>query len=62
MVTFAGIEKLLGVADGKAVEMRVRTGRRAGNRVEIVEGAAAGDTVVVEPGNLVGGQPVSIVP
>lgn len=62
VVTFAGIEKLLGVEGGHAVEKRVRTGRRAGDRIEIVEGAAAGDTVVVEPGNLVGGQPVSIVP
>jgi RND family efflux transporter MFP subunit len=62
VISFAGIEKVLGVEDGKAVEKRVRTGRRAGDRVEILEGAAAGDTVVVEPGNLVGGQPVTVVP
>ncbi|MFL6202610.1 MAG: efflux RND transporter periplasmic adaptor subunit [Thermoanaerobaculia bacterium] len=62
VVSFAGIEKVLGVADGKAVEKRVKTGRRAGDRVEILEGAAAGDVVVVEPGNLVDGQPVTIVP
>lgn len=62
IVSFAGIEKVLGVADGKAVEKRVKTGRRAGDRVEILEGAAAGDLVVVEPGNLVDGQPVTIVP
>jgi RND family efflux transporter MFP subunit len=62
IVSFAGIEKVIGVADGKAVEKRVKTGRRAGDRVEILEGTAAGDVVVVEPGNLVDGQPVTIVP
>ncbi len=62
IVSFAGIEKLIGVADGKAVEKRVKTGRRSGDRVEILDGAAAGDIVVVEPGNLVDGQPVTIVP
>lgn len=61
VVSFAGIEKVLGVADGHAVEKRVKTGRRAGDRVEILEGAAAGDLVVVEPGNLVDGQPVTVV-
>ena len=62
VVSFAGIEKVIGVADGKAVEKRVKTGRRAGDRVEILEGAAAGDVVVVQPGNLVDGQPVTIIP
>jgi RND family efflux transporter MFP subunit len=62
VVSFAGIEKVIGVADGKAVEKRVKTGRRSGDRVEILEGAAAGDVVVVEPGNLVDGQPVTVVP
>jgi RND family efflux transporter MFP subunit len=62
VISFAGIDKVLGVADGKAVEKRVRTGRRAGDRVEILEGTAAGDTVVLEPGNLVDGQPVTVVP
>ncbi len=62
VISFAGIDKVLGVADGKAVEKRVRTGRRSGDRVEILEGAAAGDTVVLEPGNLVDGQPVTVVP
>lgn len=61
VITFAGIEKVIAVENGKAVEKRVRTGRRAGERVEILEGVAAGDTVVLEPGNLVGGQPVTVV-
>lgn len=62
IVQFAGIEKVMGVEGGKAVEKRVRTGRRAGGRVEIVQGVAAGDPVVLEPGNLVGGQRVQVAP
>jgi RND family efflux transporter MFP subunit len=58
VVSFAGIDKVMGVEAGKAVERRVRTGRRTGDRVEILEGVAAGDPVVVAPGNLVGGQAV----
>lgn len=62
IVRFAGIEKVMGVEAGKAVEKRVRTGRRAGDRIEIVDGVAAGDSVVLNPGNLVGGQPVKVAP
>jgi RND family efflux transporter MFP subunit len=61
IVTFAGIEKVIGVEDGKAVEKRVQTGRRAGDRVEIVDGVKAGDAIVAVPGNLVTGQPVKVV-
>ena len=60
LVTFAGIEKVLTVEEGKAVEKRVRTGRRAGDRVEVLEGLSAGELVVVSPGNLVDGQAVSV--
>lgn len=59
LVSFAGIEKVLTVEEGKAVEKRVRTGRRAGDRVEIVEGLQGGELVIVAPGNLVGGQAVA---
>ena len=61
IVTFAGIEKVLAVADNAAVEKRVRTGRRIDDRIEIVEGIAAGDEVVVRPGNLVAGEPVQVI-
>ena len=61
IVTFAGIEKVLTIAEGKAVEKRVRTGRRVGEQVEIIEGIAAGNQVIVQPGNLVAGQPVKVV-
>jgi multidrug efflux pump subunit AcrA (membrane-fusion protein) len=49
------------VAKGTAIEKRVRTGRRIDDRVEIIEGIAAGDEVVVRPGNLVAGEPVQVV-
>jgi RND family efflux transporter MFP subunit len=61
IVTFAGIEKVLTVAGSKAVEVRVRTGRRLGDRVEITEGISVGNRVIVQPGNLVGGQPVTVI-
>ena len=61
VVVFAGIEKVLSVKDGRSIEKRVTTGRKEKERVEILEGLAAGEAIVVEPGNLVGGQPVTIV-
>ncbi len=60
VVTFAGLEKVFVVEGGKAVEKRIRTGRRSGDRVEILEGVAAGEPVVADPGNLVGGTPVTV--
>jgi membrane fusion protein, multidrug efflux system len=60
IVVFAGIEKVLMVRDGRSVEVRVQTGRREGDRVEVVTGLATGDRVVADPGNLVGGQPVHV--
>jgi RND family efflux transporter MFP subunit len=62
IVIFAGIEKVLTVRDGLSLEKRVQTGRRLGDRVEIVDGLNPQDLVVVEPGNLVGGQPVTVSP
>lgn len=60
IVVFAGVEKVLGVKDGKSVEIRVQTGRRQGDQVEIASGLRAGDAVVAQPGNLAGGQPVTV--
>lgn len=60
VVTFAGLEKVFCVKDGKSVEKRIRTGRRSGDRVEILEGVVAGEAVVADPGNLVGGTPVIV--
>jgi len=62
IIVFAGVEKVLIVRQGKTAEVRVTTGRRLGEDVEIVEGLKRGDAVVARPGNLVGGQPVTVVP
>jgi RND family efflux transporter MFP subunit len=61
IVTFAGIEKVLTIADGKVIEKRVRTGRPVGESVEIIEGLPAEQRVIVKPGNLVSGQAVTVV-
>jgi multidrug efflux pump subunit AcrA (membrane-fusion protein) len=59
--TFAGIEKVIVVQNGKAVEKPVTTGRRAADWTEVVSGVNLGDSVVVEPGNLQSGQAVNVV-
>jgi len=60
IVTFAGIDRVFTVQDGKASEERVRTGRHTADGVEILEGISAGDQVVNEPGNLTDGERVAI--
>jgi RND family efflux transporter MFP subunit len=60
LVTFAGIEKLLVVRQGKIAEVRVQTGRRAGESIEILSGIKPGEQVVLQPGNLASGQPVTV--
>jgi RND family efflux transporter MFP subunit len=62
IIVFAGVEKVLLVRQGKTAEVRVTTGRRLGEDVEILDGLKRGDPVVTKPGNLVGGQPVQVVP
>jgi RND family efflux transporter MFP subunit len=59
VVAFAGVTKVLTVADGKIVEARVRTGRRRGDQIEVLEGLAAGTPIVAEPGNLTAGTAVT---
>ncbi len=61
IVTFAGIEKVILVQNGKALEKPVTTGRRNGEWTEIVAGINVGDQVVVDPGNLQSGQAVEVV-
>jgi RND family efflux transporter MFP subunit len=58
IVTFAGLEKVISVQDGKSVEKTVTTGRKNEEKIEIAEGLKPGELVVVRPGNLTGGQPV----
>jgi RND family efflux transporter MFP subunit len=59
IVPFAGIQKVFTVKDNKAVEKSVLVGRREGDWV-VVEGLEANATIILSPGNLVSGQPVSI--
>ena len=61
IVTFAGIEKVIVVQNGKALEKPVTTGRRNGDWTEIVAGVNVGDQVIVDPGNLQSGQAVEVV-
>ncbi len=61
IVTFAGIEKVIVMQNGKAQEKPVTTGRRGQDWVEILSGVNVGDAVIISPGNLQSGQAVSVV-
>lgn len=61
IVIFAGIEKVIVVQNGKALEKPVTTGRRNGDWTEIVAGVNVGDQVIVDPGNLQSGMAVEVV-
>jgi RND family efflux transporter MFP subunit len=60
--TFAGLEKAFVVEDGRAAERDVTTGQREGEWVEITQGLADGDLVILDPGNLRNGAPVLTSP
>jgi multidrug efflux pump subunit AcrA (membrane-fusion protein) len=60
LVVFAGVEKLLVVKEGKVHEQRVRSGRRVGDSVEILDGVAPGDVVITSPGGLADGAVVRV--
>jgi RND family efflux transporter MFP subunit len=60
IVTFAGIEKVVVLQDGKALEKDVTTGRRRDDRVEVVSGLGRGESVVLDPAGLRTGQPVAV--
>jgi RND family efflux transporter MFP subunit len=62
LIVFAGVEKVLVVRSGKTAEIRVQTGRRMGENIEIVDGLKRGEQVVDNPGNLAGGTSVSVKP
>ncbi len=61
VVTFAGIEKVIVVQDGKAQEKAITTGRRVAEWTEVLAGVNVGDSVILEPGNLQSGQAVNVV-
>jgi membrane fusion protein (multidrug efflux system) len=60
LITFAGLEKVVTVKDGTALERIVTTGRRRDGWVEIITGLNAEEAVVVEPGNLRTGEAVTV--
>jgi len=60
IVTFAGIDKVILVQDGKALEKPVTLGRRTAEWAEVVSGLKTGDPVVIDPGNLQSGQPLVV--
>ena len=59
LVTFAGLEKIFTVVEGKARERVVTTSRRGANWVEIATNLVAGEQVILNPGSLQNGQPVT---
>jgi HlyD family secretion protein len=61
LIVFAGIEKVIVVEDGKAVEKRIETGRHLPGVIEVTKGLALGDQVVRVPGSLQHGDPVQVV-
>ncbi|HKB68518.1 MAG TPA: efflux RND transporter periplasmic adaptor subunit [Pyrinomonadaceae bacterium] len=61
IVTFAGIEKVIVIQNGKALEKPITTGRRSGEWTEILAGVSVGDQVIVDPGNLQSGMAVEVV-
>jgi RND family efflux transporter MFP subunit len=60
LIVFAGIEKVLVVEEGKAVEKRIETGRHVASVIEVTQGLALGDQVVRVPGSLQHGEPVQV--
>jgi RND family efflux transporter MFP subunit len=60
LVTFAGVEKVFSVENGKVTEKFITTGDRSSGYIEILSGLKPGDVVVLEPGGLRSGQKVQI--
>jgi RND family efflux transporter MFP subunit len=60
LITFAGLEKVIVVQDGKAAERTVTTGRRGADWIEITSGLKAGEPVVLEPAGIRTGQPLTL--
>lgn len=61
LVSFAGVDRVFTIVDGKAQEQLVTPGRRIGELVEIREGLMRGAEVVADPRQLVQGSPVRVM-
>lgn len=60
IVTFAGLQKVMFVTDGKVVERTVTTGPREGDVVALTSGITVGEAVVEAPGSLQQGHEVQL--
>lgn len=60
ITTFAGLQKVVSIKDGKASEKTVTTGRREGDWVEILAGLHSGETIALDPAGLRTGQAVTV--
>jgi RND family efflux transporter MFP subunit len=58
VVTFSGLEKAFAIRNGKAVEKRITTRKRGPDWIEVPTGLAAGEEIILNPGNLQNGNPV----
>ena len=58
LLSFAGVEKVISVQTGKAIEKVVTTGRQQGELIEILSGLRSNDLIILSPGVLRTGQPV----
>jgi multidrug efflux pump subunit AcrA (membrane-fusion protein) len=61
IVSFAGVDKVLVVEQGKVVEKTVTFRQRTADWAEVSSGVKVGEPVILEPGNLQAGQPVTII-
>jgi len=60
ITTFAGIDRVFVVSEGKVSEKRIKAARRSDEGVEIVDGIKSGDRVVLNPGNITDGEKVIV--
>lgn len=60
IVQFAGLEKIFLLQDGKALEKRILTGRQTSDAAEVLSVLPADALVVLDPGNLQNGQPITV--
>ena len=61
VITFAGMQKIFVLREGKAVEKEVSLRREQNGLVEIMGEVKADEVVVVDPGTLRNGQPVEVI-
>jgi RND family efflux transporter MFP subunit len=61
VLTFAGMQKIFLVREGKAVEKEVILKRERDGLVEVIGEIKGGEEVVVDPGTLRNGQPIELI-